>query len=64
MNVLITGVAGFIGSRVAQRFISEGHKVVGIDNLSGGKLEKIPKEVEFLNINLIESSSISKIPKI
>ena len=28
MNVLITGVAGFIGSRVAQRFISEGHKVV------------------------------------
>ena len=39
MNVLITGVAGFIGSRVAQRFISEGHKVVGIDNLSGGKLK-------------------------
>tara|TARA_Y100000739_G_C20602394_1_gene463635 strand:- start:1789 stop:2709 length:921 start_codon:yes stop_codon:yes gene_type:complete len=63
MNILITGVAGFIGSRVAQRFISEGHKVVGIDNLSGGKLENIPKEVEFLNINLIESSSISKIPK-
>ena len=54
MNVLLTGVAGFIGSKVAERFISEGHKVIGIDNLSGGKLEKIPKEVEFLNIDLIE----------
>ena len=63
MNVLITGVAGFIGSKVAERFISEGHKVIGIDNLSGGKIENIPKEVEFLNINLIESSSMSKIPK-
>ena len=63
MNVLITGVAGFIGSKVAQRFISEGHRVIGTDNLSGGKLENIPREVEFLNINLIESSSMSKIPK-
>ena len=34
MKVLITGVAGFIGSKVAKRFIDEGHRVVGIDNLS------------------------------
>lgn len=32
-NVLITGVAGFIGAAVAKRFIHEGHKVIGIDNL-------------------------------
>ncbi len=34
MKILITGVAGFIGCHVAQRLLSEGHKIVGIDNLN------------------------------
>lgn len=34
MNVLITGVAGFIGFHTAKRMLSEGHLVVGIDNLN------------------------------
>lgn len=33
MRVLLTGVAGFIGSRVAQLLLDEGHEVLGIDNL-------------------------------
>ena len=32
MNILITGVAGFIGSHVAERLVEEGHLVYGIDN--------------------------------
>lgn len=32
MNVLVTGVAGFIGSHVAERLVSDGHIVYGIDN--------------------------------
>lgn len=32
---LITGAAGFIGSRVADLLMQEGHRVVGVDNLSG-----------------------------
>ena len=32
---LITGVAGFVGSRVADLLMQEGHRVVGADNLSG-----------------------------
>lgn len=32
MKVLITGVAGFIGSHLADRLLAEGHSVVGIDN--------------------------------
>jgi len=32
-KVLITGVAGFIGSRVAQEFLRRGYEVVGMDNL-------------------------------
>jgi UDP-glucuronate 4-epimerase len=34
MNILITGVAGFIGYHLAQRFLAEGQRVYGIDNLN------------------------------
>lgn len=46
-NILITGVAGFIGSHLAEHLLANGYKVYGIDNLSGGYLENIPKEVIF-----------------
>ncbi|MGJ5675448.1 MAG: NAD-dependent epimerase [Nostochopsis sp.] len=35
MYILITGVAGFIGYHLAQRFLAEGQRVYGIDNLNG-----------------------------
>ena len=38
---LITGIAGFIGSTLAHKLVEQGHEVVGIDNLSTGKLENI-----------------------
>lgn len=62
MNILITGVAGFIGSHIARRFLNEGFNVIGIDDLSNGKRKNIPREVNFFNIDLIDSSSLSKIP--
>lgn len=34
MKILITGVAGFIGSHCAERFLENGHEVLGIDNFS------------------------------
>ena len=34
MNILVTGVAGFIGMHVAKKLIKENHYVVGIDNLN------------------------------
>jgi len=36
MKILITGVAGFLGSHLADRMLQLGHDVVGCDNLSGG----------------------------
>ena len=62
MYILITGVAGFIGSHVAKRFIDEGYQVIGIDNLSNGDIKNIPKGVDFLNIDLVNSNSINLIP--
>lgn len=47
MKVLVTGVAGFIGSNLAARLLKEGHTVVGIDNLVCGLKENIPGGVEF-----------------
>ena len=32
MNILLTGCAGFIGSHVLERLISQGHSVIGVDN--------------------------------
>ncbi|HEU4569996.1 MAG TPA: UDP-glucuronic acid decarboxylase family protein [Gemmatimonadales bacterium] len=41
MRVLITGVAGFLGSHLADRFLAEGHEVVGMDNFITGSPENI-----------------------
>lgn len=57
-TVIITGVAGLLGSRLAD-WIIENHpeyNVVGIDDLSGGYIENINKKVIFLNINLTSPS--------
>lgn len=46
-RVLITGVAGFIGSHVAEHCLKKGFEVVGVDDLSGGFEENIPQGVKF-----------------
>ena len=47
MKTLITGVAGFLGSALAQKLIDDGQEVLGLDDLSTGKEEAIPAGVEF-----------------
>jgi dTDP-glucose 4,6-dehydratase len=41
MRVLITGAAGFLGSHLTDRFLAEGHEVIGMDNLITGARENI-----------------------
>ena len=41
MRILITGAAGFLGSHLSDRFIKEGHTVVGMDNLITGSMDNI-----------------------
>jgi UDP-glucose 4-epimerase len=61
-KLLITGVAGFIASHIANKFISAGYEVVGVDDLSGGKSENIPKGVQFIKGDLACLDTISKLP--
>ncbi len=41
MRVLITGAAGFLGSHLADRFLADGHSVVGLDNFVTGHPDNI-----------------------
>jgi len=59
LKVLITGVAGFIGSNLADRLLKDGgYRVVGIDNLSLGIREQIPNGVEFHQVDIRHPSII------
>jgi dTDP-glucose 4,6-dehydratase len=41
MRVLITGAAGFLGSHLCDRFLAEGHQVVGMDNFATGSPDNV-----------------------
>ena len=53
MKILITGVAGFIGSNLADSLLGiDGYEVIGIDNLSYGVREQVPEGVEFYELDI------------
>ena len=58
-RVLITGVAGLLGSRLADWIIENNPntEVIGIDDLSGGYIENIHPSVKFYNVDLGKSSA-------
>ncbi|HVO28400.1 MAG TPA: NAD-dependent epimerase/dehydratase family protein [Candidatus Paceibacterota bacterium] len=51
-NILVTGVAGFIGSNLADRLVAAGYNVVGIDNLAYGIAEQVPAAVRFHQLDI------------
>ena len=62
-TILITGIAGFIGSKVAERFIDEGYHVVGIDDWSKGSLKNLPNKADFIKVDLSNKTIYKKLPK-
>jgi len=61
--LLLTGGAGYIGSKVCNDLIDRGYKVVVIDNLSTGKKNLVNKKAKFYNIDIINKKKLSKIFK-
>ena len=62
-KILITGVAGFIGSKIAEKFINDGFEIIGVDDLSSGKIENIPKGLDFIKKDLSDSNILKSLPK-
>ncbi|MEW6008485.1 MAG: GDP-mannose 4,6-dehydratase [Candidatus Omnitrophota bacterium] len=66
-KILITGIAGFIGSHLADELLARGYKVCGIDNLSMGKIENIEhnlsnpqfvfKKIDVRNLSLLKETA-------
>lgn len=52
MKILVTGGAGFIASNVSDALINEGHNVVIIDDLSGGKMENVNPKAKFYKMDI------------
>mgnify|MGYP000439332885 CR=1 FL=1 len=54
MKVLLTGGAGFIGSHLAEAFLQAGHRVVVVDDLSGGLRENVPPGATFYLLDICD----------
>lgn len=65
-TILVTGCAGFIGSNLVDRLLAQNYKVIGIDNLSTGKINFLDnalknKNFDFHQIDLLEMDKIKSI---
>jgi len=60
-TVLVTGIAGFIGSSIARALLSEGARVRGIDNLSTGSIanvEEIRSQIDLRNADILDTDAV------
>ena len=60
MHIFITGVAGFLGSNLADFYLRKNYKVSGNDNLVGGELENVSKDVNFFNLSCEDLEGMTK----
>lgn len=61
MSVLVTGVAGFLGSHVADHLLAAGWEVIGLDDLSGGLLENVPRAAKFYQGSILDQDLLRRI---
>ncbi len=54
MRILLTGAAGFLGSHLAERFLVDGHEVIGVDNFITGSRENAERLGSYEGFRLIE----------
>ncbi|HUQ87507.1 MAG TPA: UDP-glucose 4-epimerase GalE [Vicinamibacterales bacterium] len=61
MRVAVTGGAGYIGSVVVEALMERGDKVLVIDNLSKGHRDTVPGDANFSNVDLAETSAVTRV---
>ena len=61
MKILLTGGAGFIGSHIQDRYLSLGHRVVVVDDLSFGFKKNINPKAKFYKVDISNKESLEKI---
>ena len=62
MRVLITGVAGLLGSRLADWLADNtSHDIIGVDDLSGGYIDNVNRKVQFHQFDLADNSKLEKL---
>src|SRR5258706_7283593 len=60
-RIFITGIAGFLGSHLADHLLAEGHQVVGCDNLGGGYRDNVPAAAEFHEVDCLDLPALTEI---
>lgn len=60
-KAVVTGGAGFIGSHLARGLIDAGFTVTVVDNLSGGKRERVPAEAEFAELDVRDTKKLTEV---
>ena len=63
MKVFVTGVAGFLGSHLAENFIRGGHEVAGCDNMIGGDLQNLPEGTRFEEADCCDAEAMKRLTK-
>lgn len=61
MKVLVTGGAGFIGSRVTRALLNQNHTVSVVDNLSSGHQESVDKRADFIQADLLDQKKLEEL---
>jgi UDP-glucose 4-epimerase len=58
MKILVTGGAGFIGSRIVDALVAEGHSLRVLDDLSSGSLGSVPPDAEFIDGTVVDERAV------
>ena len=62
-KILVTGIAGFLCSHLAEKLAEMNNEVIGTDNMSGGYKDNIPKNLKFFNFDCCDLEKMKEVMK-